>query len=127
MPIDAIPIHFVKYQSLGNDFILIDSRVLHFSYNRISFKSKPWQNQVKTWCNRHFGIGADGVLIFFEGTLNPEVLIFNADGSEGQFSGNGSRCAAHYYVSLYPKIKTFILQMGGKDLICAKSKKKTLL
>lgn len=79
---------FEKWQGIGNDFIIIDSR----ADNHIDDSNKIIQ-----LCNRNFGIGADGVIY----VLNSEIAdvrmrIFNADGSEAEMCGNGIRCFAKY-------------------------------
>ncbi len=79
-------IHFVKYQSLENDFCLIELRRKGFRL------SAP---HVAEFCHRRRGVGADGLII-----LGPEVragvkfTLYNADGSKAEWSGNGVRCAA---------------------------------
>lgn len=111
--------NFIKYQSLGNHFILINSKELFPRYELSYFQSQAWKTQVVAWCALNFGIGADGVLLFFDEPAQPRVMVFNADGSDGQFSGNGSRCAAHYFNQLYPNITSFVLEMGGRKLACS--------
>lgn len=79
---------FLKYHSLGNDFILIAGDKL----------LEP--ELAQALCDRQRGIGADGILIYTESTYIPEqvqALVQNADGSDGNFSGNGLRCLAHYF------------------------------
>ena len=77
---------FSKYQGAGNDFILVDNRSGKFS----TLNPK----QIAMLCNRHFGIGADGV-IFIQHSRNSdfEMVYFNADGRIGSMCGNGARCA----------------------------------
>lgn len=111
-------INFIKYQSLGNHFILINSSELLPRHDLAYLQSDAWKVQVVQWCALNFGIGADGLLLFFDDHINPRVMIFNADGGDGQFSGNGSRCAAHYYHNLYPDKTSFVLEMGGRKLAC---------
>ena len=81
---------FEKWQGCGNDFILID-RVT----NEIDEPDK-----IKFMCDRHFGIGADGV-IYVQSSLKAatRMRIFNADGSEAEMCGNGLRCFAKYLLS----------------------------
>ncbi len=78
---------FLKVQGAGNDFILIDGRVLPGA------KLSP--EAVVQLCDRHFGIGADGVLLLV-GVQDgwPRMRIYNADGSIAQMCGNGLRCFA---------------------------------
>jgi len=86
-------IAFRKYHGLGNDFILID--------NRHSAEPILTSEQAVKWCDRNFGIGADGV-IFLMSEANGEhrMLIFNSDGSEPEMCGNGIRCLAKFMQDL---------------------------
>jgi len=87
-------IEFTKYHGLGNDFILIDNR------------SKPdpliTSAQAVQWCDRNFGIGADGVIFALPGQKGTDysMRIFNADGSEPEMCGNGIRCLAQFLADL---------------------------
>ncbi|MCQ2084590.1 MAG: diaminopimelate epimerase [archaeon] len=80
---------FWKYHGCGNDFVVVDG---------ISEKIEidvPWCVKV---CDRHFGVGADGVLYLMPGEDGCEITmrIINADGSEAEMCGNGIRCIAKY-------------------------------
>jgi diaminopimelate epimerase len=81
-------LNFYKYQGAGNDFIFIDNREAVF----------PKENKelVMQLCDRHFGIGADG-LILIENTADYdfEMIYFNADSSQ-TMCGNGARCAVAF-------------------------------
>lgn len=82
---------FVKMHGIGNDFIMVDlySRQLP---NRIHF-----DEIAKILCRRHFGIGADGlILILPSEKYEFKMRIFNFDGSEAQMCGNGIRCFAKF-------------------------------
>lgn len=83
-------IEFVKYHGLGNDFILID--------NRASSEPIVTPEQAVKLCDRHFGIGADGVIFALPGTNGADytMRIFNSDGSEPEMCGNGIRCFAKF-------------------------------
>ena len=79
---------FHKYQGTGNDFVMIDNRNNSFPKDNISLINKL--------CNRHFGIGADGVILIENGPESDfKMVYFNADGSQ-TFCGNGARCAVAF-------------------------------
>ncbi|NET48927.1 MAG: diaminopimelate epimerase [Merismopedia sp. SIO2A8] len=90
-------IEFSKYHGLGNDFILIDNR----------YNAEPCltAEEAVTWCDRHFGIGADGVIFVLPGQNGADytMRIFNSDGSEPEMCGNGIRCLARFIASLENK------------------------
>ena len=80
---------FYKYHGTGNDFILVDNRQMQL----------PRQNALlySTWCNRRFGIGADGVILLQNHTQGDfEMVYYNADGNEGSMCGNGGRCVVAF-------------------------------
>jgi diaminopimelate epimerase len=78
-------IKFFKYHGAGNDFIMIDSRDLDDSL----FTEK----MVAMLCNRHLGIGADGlILLMNDDKVDFRMKYFNSDGLEGTMCGNGGRC-----------------------------------
>ena len=87
-------IEFSKYQGLGNDFILID--------NRHSADPVITPEQAVKMCDRHFGIGADGVIFALPGKGDTEytMRIYNSDGSEPEMCGNGIRCFAKFIADL---------------------------
>ncbi|MGL5083835.1 MAG: diaminopimelate epimerase [Microcoleaceae cyanobacterium] len=83
-------VQFTKYHGLGNDFILID--------NRQQTEPMIIPEQAIQLCDRHFGIGADGVIFALPGDSNADytMRIFNSDGSEPEMCGNGIRCLAKF-------------------------------
>ncbi|MFZ4727140.1 MAG: diaminopimelate epimerase [Pseudanabaena sp.] len=86
-------IAFSKYHGLGNDFILID--------NRHSAEPILTSEQAVKWCDRDFGIGADGVIFLLtEANDEHRMRIFNSDGSEPEMCGNGIRCLAKFMQDL---------------------------
>jgi diaminopimelate epimerase len=87
-------LEFTKYQGLGNDFILID--------NRDSAAPKVTPEQAIQLCDRHFGIGGDGVIFALPGQAETDytMRIFNSDGSEPEMCGNGIRCMARFIADL---------------------------
>lgn len=87
-------IAFTKYHGLGNDFILVD--------NRAASEPVLTPEQAVKWCDRHFGIGADGVIFALPGQAGTDytMRIFNSDGSEPEMCGNGIRCMARFVADL---------------------------
>jgi diaminopimelate epimerase len=87
-------IEFTKYHGLGNDFILID--------NRSTKTPIVTPQQAVELCDRHFGIGADGVIFALpaENDTDYAMRIFNSDGSEPEMCGNGIRCLAAFLADL---------------------------
>ena len=90
-------LHFEKYHGLGNDFVLID--------NRHSSDPCLTPEEAVDWCDRHFGIGADGVIFARPGQGGSDytMRIFNSDGSEPEMCGNGIRCLARFLSTLEGK------------------------
>ncbi|MFZ5939263.1 MAG: diaminopimelate epimerase [Bacteroidota bacterium] len=84
---------FEKYHGAGNDFIMVDAR----SINEHLFSNEI----VATLCDRHFGIGADGlILLLGDRATDFRMKYFNADGREGTMCGNGGRCITAFARSL---------------------------
>jgi diaminopimelate epimerase len=81
---------FVKYQALGNDYLVIEPAAIQ-GYVLSS-------ERVRQVCHRHYGIGADGILFGPLETSEADfgLRIFNPDGSEAEKSGNGLRIFARY-------------------------------
>jgi diaminopimelate epimerase len=90
-------VEFTKYQGLGNDFILVDNR------GQIAPLLTP--AQAAQVCDRHFGIGADGVIFLLPGETGADytMRIYNSDGSEPEMCGNGIRCLARFIADLEGK------------------------
>lgn len=79
---------FTKAHGLGNDFILIEA-------GAAPSVVEAWARRL---CDRHLGIGGDGVLLFAPEAGGLRMQLINADGSDGEISGNGVRCLAAYGV-----------------------------
>ncbi len=81
---------FVKYEGLGNDFLVVD---------RLREGALGTPAEAAWLCDRHFGVGGDGVLTLLpSSTADLRMHIFNADGSEAEMCGNGIRCVAKHVV-----------------------------
>ena len=82
---------FTKMQGAGNDFILIET----------GDTGRDWAPLAVAMCDRHFGIGADGLLLVMPShSADSRMRIFNADGSEAEACGNGLRCLVRYVVDM---------------------------
>ncbi len=78
-----------KFEALGNDFLI---GVVDAPPERLD------QNYVRRICDRRFGIGADGLIISAITPGPPQsatMMLYNADGTRAEMSGNGIRCLAH--------------------------------
>lgn len=82
-------LRFTKMNGAGNDFILIDNRAGDIDLNR---------SQIARLCDRHRGIGADGILLLENPSDHADFRMryFNADGGEAEMCGNGARCFARF-------------------------------
>ncbi|MGJ8679749.1 diaminopimelate epimerase [Paraglaciecola sp.] len=80
---------FTKYHALGNDYIVINPKDL---------VQELTEHEIKTICDRHYGIGSDGILLGPESSSTSEfkLRIFNPDGGEAEKSGNGLRIFSRY-------------------------------
>ncbi len=95
-------LRFSKYQGTGNDFILVDNREGHISLT---------QEQIRLLCDRHFGIGADGLMLLEQAlkvdtmdeltaaylvskkeNVDFKMVYYNSDGNQSSMCGNGGRC-----------------------------------
>jgi diaminopimelate epimerase len=82
-------LRFAKMNGAGNDFILIDNRGGDVHLTR---------SQIAHLCDRHRGIGADGILLLEKAANHADFRMryFNADGGEAEMCGNGARCFARF-------------------------------
>src|SRR3990172_9516452 len=112
--------NFLKYQSLGNDFVILDWYRKSDPAVQCALTDPSWKKFVIQSCDRHFGIGADGFLVLKHHRENqlPEVLVFNADGSSAENCLNGLRCIAHYLYTHYSFPSKFSIKIGQHMVDC---------
>jgi diaminopimelate epimerase len=77
---------FTKLHGAGNDYLFTDGR-----------QQADWPAVARAISDRHFGVGADGVILALPSTTaDLRMQMFNADGSEGEMCGNGIRCLVRF-------------------------------
>jgi diaminopimelate epimerase len=81
-------VRFAKAQGLGNDFLLVERR-------HAPADAAAWARRL---CDRHEGVGADGLVLYAVEGDEAVMRLINADGGDAEISGNGLRCLAAYVV-----------------------------
>ena len=105
-------LHFYKYHGAGNDFILLDNRE-----GKVSLTT----GQVAFLCDRHFGIGADGLMLLETvGGYDFRMVYYNSDGNESSMCGNGGRCITAFakQLGLVTNRASFIAIDGAHQATC---------
>lgn len=83
--------NFTKLQSIGNDFVLVET----------GDTQRDWSQVAAAICDRHFGVGADGLLLLLPSdSADFRMRMFNPDGSESEACGNGLRCLVEYVIKM---------------------------
>jgi diaminopimelate epimerase len=100
--------HVTKAHGLGNDFLLVGSE-------HAPAQVEPWARRL---CDRHIGVGADGVVLYHVESGGVRMRLINADGSEAEISGNGLRClAAHAVRSGAAPAQHVVLTVAGPKAV----------
>jgi diaminopimelate epimerase len=104
MSLPSTIVRFVKGSACGNDFLIIDG--MHAPADLSAFTRRI--------CHRHDGVGADGVEWLFPAQdADIHARLLNADGSEAEISGNGTRCVAAYLCAQHAKQRVVIRTGAG--------------
>lgn len=97
---------FSKMQGLGNDFVVLDAQKLS--------QQQSISELATTLCDRHFGIGADGLILYWPSQVaDARMQIMNADGSEAEMCGNGLRCFAQYLQAEHQMQENLRIETGA--------------
>ena len=114
-------IKFIKMQSLGNDFVIIDQLKNPYKFSK---------NQIKEICDRNYGIGCDQLLNIRKSSkldISFEYKIYNKDGSESGQCGNGAKCIAKYFFDKYKTRKKEIkIETKTRKLVLRKYSNKNI-
>lgn len=118
--------HFWKYQALGNDYLVVQAAAGGVAAARVPDEedSRPvplGAERVRAICDRHFGVGSDGILIHQPSDADGRfcLKILNPDGSEAEKSGNGLRIFARYlYDRGLVNDAPFEVETAGGRVVC---------
>lgn len=122
---------FEKWQACGNDFVLTSTDIPERPNDHSPDEGRPSpfrigvipptpkRKAVMRVCDRHFGVGADGVIFINpSGTADAEITIINADGTEAEMCGNGIRCVGQYLARELGRDKVTVDTLAGtKELL----------
>ena len=116
---DGRTLPFAKVQGLGNDFVVVDLRAGRVDPALAAAIQEP--AMVQAVCDRHFGVGGDGILAILPGSSgDARMRVLNADGSEAEMCGNGIRCVAKVLYDSDPALRRSPLRIdtGAGLLAC---------
>lgn len=104
---------FTKMEGAGNDYVYVDGIAQAFPVERGS-------RCARLWSDRHFGIGADGLIVMLRGEAAPvRMAMWNSDGSRGAMCGNGLRClAALAFAHGHVAARTFTVETDAGPREC---------
>jgi len=118
-----MPLPFVKAEGTGNDFVVVDLRPGQPAARQLNQAGRSPEDpaMVREICDRHFGVGADGVLAILPSAIgDARMRVLNADGSEAEMCGNGLRCVAKVLYESDPALRrpTLQIETGAGVLTC---------
>lgn len=99
--------NFTKLQGAGNDFILVEA----------SNVGRDWSKIAIAVCDRHFGVGGDGLLLLLPSEVaHFRMRVFNPDGTEPEACGNGLRCLVRYILGrqlINPRVQEVLVETAS--------------
>lgn len=99
---------FLKLEGAGNDYLFFDAAEL--GRGRADWLRQAAPRLAPRWCDRHFGVGADGLVLFGpQGEVDARLEMWNADGSRGRLCGNALRCVGRLLAERDPARGSFLL------------------
>lgn len=105
-------LRFAKYEGLGNDFVVIEAAEASWLTSELTARL----------CDRHFGLGADGVLLVLPssqaGDADVTMEVHNFDGSVPEMCGNGIRCVVHHLARTRPPRETWRVSTKTRVTVC---------
>ena len=108
-----VKVPFYKYHGAGNDFVIIDRSDIPYELSTV---------QIKQICERRYGIGADGLMLYEPHKESDfKMTYFNSDGSESSFCGNGARCIVQFGID-HKRLSETIIFSFNDTLLGAKRK-----
>jgi len=107
---------FTKMHGLGNDYVYVDAIV------DPTLRALDWQSLAPMMSDRHRGVGGDGVIVIappHRANHHARMRTFNADGSEAEACGNGTRCVARYLFERHGHdVELLAIESGQRVLEC---------
>ena len=105
----ALQVSVVKGHAYGNDFLMTPEAHV---------QGRDLASLARAACDRHHGIGADGLMVYEWNPTGARMRLFNADGSASEVSGNGIRCLAALAVRERPDTRQVVIETpaGAKKL-----------
>jgi diaminopimelate epimerase len=102
-----VRVNFIKMQGCGNDFLFLDAI-------RMTTPPRFRPYEVQYFCDRHFGVGADGVVVLHRSDVaDVGWTFYNSDGSAAEMCGNAARCAIRYVNEKYLPDETVSLETAS--------------
>ena len=105
---------FAKYHGNANDFIIINHETKTPELSKLI-------SIARDLCDRHQGIGADGILVLSLIKTGLHMIVINSDGSLAQNCGNGLRCAARWYFDAHAHESHINISLGSHNYLCTRA------